>query len=127
MLETKMESSKPDLSSLRIDRGSEYRPPRKWWKWILAASVVPLLLLGYFILMRSVTPGLTVQIGSATLITGSQAQALLACVQCRAVCHSADCGKVVGVTDVLHGLDDCAAETRLLLPLPPEEIGYVPE
>ncbi|MGE5693575.1 MAG: efflux RND transporter periplasmic adaptor subunit, partial [Candidatus Zixiibacteriota bacterium] len=77
MLETKMESSKPDLSSLRINRGSEYKPPRKWWKWVLAASVVPLLLLGYFLLMRSVTPGLTVQIGSATTITGSQAQALL--------------------------------------------------
>jgi RND family efflux transporter MFP subunit len=77
MLETKMESSKPDLSSLRINRGTEYKPPRKWWKWALAASVVPLLLLGYFLLMRSVTPGLTVQIGSATTITGSQAQALL--------------------------------------------------
>ncbi len=77
MFETKMESSKPDLSSLRINRGSEYKPPRKWWKWALAASVLPLLLLGYFILMRSVTPGLTVQIGSATMITGSQAQALL--------------------------------------------------
>ena len=77
MLETKMESSKPDLSSLRINRGSEYKPPRKWWKWVLAASVIPLLLLGYFLLMRSVTPGLTVQIGSATTITGSQAQALL--------------------------------------------------
>ncbi|MGH8003941.1 MAG: efflux RND transporter periplasmic adaptor subunit, partial [Limisphaerales bacterium] len=77
MLETKMESSKPDLSSLRINRGSEYKPPRKWWKWVLTASVVPLLLLGYFILMRSVTPGLTVQVGSATTITGSQAQALL--------------------------------------------------
>lgn len=77
MLETKMESSKPDLSSLRIDRASEYKPPSKWWKWALAASVVPLLLLGYFILMRSVTPGLTVQVGSATMITGSQAQALL--------------------------------------------------
>ncbi len=77
MLDTKMESSKPDLSSLRIDRTSEYKPPRKWWKWVLAASVVPLLLLGYFLLMRSVTPGLTVQIGSATMITGSQALALL--------------------------------------------------
>ena len=77
MLETKMESSRPDLSSLRIDRTSEYRPPHKWWKWVLAASVVPLLLLGYFILMRGVAPGLTVQVGSATMITGSQAQALL--------------------------------------------------
>jgi len=77
MLETKMESSKPDLSSLQINRGSEYKPPRKWWKWALAASVVPLLLLGYFLLMRSVTPGFTVQVGSATTITGSQAQALL--------------------------------------------------
>ncbi|MCI0596955.1 MAG: efflux RND transporter periplasmic adaptor subunit [candidate division Zixibacteria bacterium] len=77
MLETKVESSKPDLSSLRIDRESEYKPPRKWWKWVLAASVIPLLLLGYFLLMRSVAPGLTVQIGSATTITGSQAQALL--------------------------------------------------
>jgi len=77
MLETKMESSRPDLSSLRIDRTSEFRPPRKWWKWVLAASVVPLLLLGYFILMRGVAPGLTVQVGSATMITGSQAQALL--------------------------------------------------
>ncbi|HXF48898.1 MAG TPA: efflux RND transporter periplasmic adaptor subunit [Verrucomicrobiae bacterium] len=77
MLETKMESSKPDLSSLRINRGTEYKSPRKWWKWALAASVVPLLLLGYFLLMRSVSPGLTVQIGSATTITGSQAQALL--------------------------------------------------
>lgn len=77
MLETKMESSKPDLSSLRINRGTEYKPPRKWWKWALASSVIPLLLLGYFLLMRSVTPGLTVQIGSATTITGSQAQALL--------------------------------------------------
>jgi len=77
MLETKMESSRPDLSSLRIDRASEFRPPRKWWKWVLAASVVPLLLLGYFILMRGVAPGLAVQVGSATMITGSQAQALL--------------------------------------------------
>ncbi|HLG94162.1 MAG TPA: efflux RND transporter periplasmic adaptor subunit [candidate division Zixibacteria bacterium] len=73
----KMESSKPDLSSLRIDRGGEYKPPRKWWKWALTASVIPLLLLGYFLLMRSVTPGLTVHFGSATTITGSQAQALL--------------------------------------------------
>lgn len=72
-----MESSKPDLSSLRIDRGSDYKPPRKWWKWALAASVLPLLLLGYFLLMRSVSPGLAVQVGSASTITGSQAQALL--------------------------------------------------
>src|SRR3972149_1980410 len=77
MLETKMESSRPDLSSLRIDRTSEFRPPRKWWKWVLAASVVPPLLLGYFLLMRGVAPGLAVQVGSATMITGSQAQALL--------------------------------------------------
>ena len=76
-VEVKMENPKADLSSLQIDRTSEYRPPRKWWKWVLAASVIPLLLLGYFILMRQVTPGLTVQVGSATLITGSQAQALL--------------------------------------------------
>jgi len=72
-----MISEKPDLSSLRIERGSEYRPPRKWWRWVLGLSIIPILVIVYLLIMRQVSPGLSVQVGSATLLSGSQAQALL--------------------------------------------------
>src|SRR3989304_8567269 len=72
-----MISEKPDLSSLRIDHGSEYRPPRKWWRWVLGLSILPLLVIVYLLIMRQVAPGLSVQVGTATILSGSQAQALL--------------------------------------------------
>lgn len=76
-LSSKMISEKPDLSSLRIERSSEYRPPRKWWRWVLGLSIVPILVIVYLLIMRQVAPGLSVQVGTATLLSGSQAQALL--------------------------------------------------
>ncbi len=72
-----MISEKPDLSSLRIDRNNEYRPPRKWWRWVLGLSIIPILVIVYLVVMRQVAPGLSVQVGTATTLTGSQAQALL--------------------------------------------------
>ena len=72
-----MISEKPDLSSLRIERDSEYRPPRKWWRWVLGLSILPLLVIVYLLIMRQVAPGLSVQVGTATILSGSQAQALL--------------------------------------------------
>ncbi|OGC79835.1 MAG: hypothetical protein A2145_03560 [candidate division Zixibacteria bacterium RBG_16_40_9] len=72
-----MISEKPDLSALRIDRNSEYRPPRKWWRWVLGLSIIPILVIVYLLVMRQVAPGLSVQVGTATLLSGSQAQALL--------------------------------------------------
>jgi len=72
-----MISEKPDLSSLRIERGSEYRPPKKWWRWVLGLSILPLLVIVYLLIMRQVSPGLSVQVGTATVLSGSQAQALL--------------------------------------------------
>lgn len=72
-----MVKEQADLSSLRIERSSDYRPPRKWWRWVLGLSIVPLLVIGYLFVMHQVAPGLAVQVGTATLITGSQAQALL--------------------------------------------------
>ena len=72
-----MVNEQTDLSSLRIERGSENKPKRKWWRWVLGLSILPLLVIGYLIIMRQVAPGLTVQVGTATLLTGSQAQALL--------------------------------------------------
>ena len=72
-----MISVKPDLSSLRIERGSEYRQPRKWWRWVLGLSIIPILVIVYLLIMRQVSPGLSVQVGTVTLLSGSQAQALL--------------------------------------------------
>src|SRR4030067_2543346 len=72
-----MVNDKPDLSALRIERPEEYKPPRKWWRWVLGLSIVPLLVIAYLIIMHQVSPGISVQVGTATLITGSQAQALL--------------------------------------------------
>ncbi len=72
-----MISEKPDLSSLRIDRQSEYRPPRKWWRWVIGLSIIPILVIVYLLVMRQVAPGVSVQVGTATLLSGSQAQALL--------------------------------------------------
>lgn len=72
-----MISDKPDLSSLRIERDSNYRPPRKWWRWVLGLSIIPILVITYLLIMRQVAPGLSVQVGTATLLSGSQAQALL--------------------------------------------------
>lgn len=72
-----MVNERADLSSLRIEREEEYRPPRKWWRWVLGLSIIPLLLIIYFVIMRQVSPGISVQTGTVTLITGTQAQALL--------------------------------------------------
>ena len=72
-----MISEKPDLSSLRIERESNYRPPRKWWRWVLGLSIIPILVIVYLLIMRQVSPGLSVQVGTATLLSESQAQALL--------------------------------------------------
>src|SRR5574341_455736 len=72
-----MISEKPDLSSLRIDRQSEFRAPRKWWRWAIGLSIIPILVIVYLLVMRQVAPGVSVQVGTATLLSGSQAQALL--------------------------------------------------
>lgn len=72
-----MIGEKPDLSSLRIDRKSEFRAPRKWWRWVLGLSVIPILVIVYLLIMRQVSPGLAVQVGTATVLSGTQAQALL--------------------------------------------------
>ncbi len=43
----------------------------------MGLSILPLLVIVYLLIMRQVAPGLSVQVGTATILSGSQAQALL--------------------------------------------------
>lgn len=71
--------NKPDLSMLRIDRDESYddRPRSGRWKYLAGAVVVILVLVGYFMLRDRVKPTAKVKIGTAAMITGSDAASTL--------------------------------------------------
>lgn len=70
---------KADISSLRIDRNKKFddRPKSKKWLWLVWIAVAVIIVLGYFYLKDSVTPAMKVEVGKATLLTGTDANAAL--------------------------------------------------
>jgi len=73
------QNRKADISSLRIDRNKKYddRPKSKKWLWLVWIAIAVIIVLGYFYLRDSVTPSLKVEVGRATLLTGTDANAAL--------------------------------------------------
>jgi len=70
---------KPDLASLRIDRGQSDSPERLKTKWkvIAAAAAIIVAILSYFFLQGGFSSPLEVETGTASLTFPSQANAVL--------------------------------------------------
>jgi len=73
------QNRKADISSLRIDKKKKFddRPKSKKWLWLVWITIAVIIILGYFYLKDSVTPAMKVEIGRATLLTGTDANAAL--------------------------------------------------
>ena len=73
------QNRKADISSLRIDKDKKFddRPKSKKWLWLVWITIAVIIILGYFYLKDSVTPAMKVEIGRATLLTGTDANAAL--------------------------------------------------
>ncbi|MBK7143253.1 MAG: efflux RND transporter periplasmic adaptor subunit [bacterium] len=70
---------RPDLSALRISKEKRFddRPRSKAWTWIGLVLLLAAIIVGYFIFKESVTPGTQVKVGTASMISGSDAAASL--------------------------------------------------
>jgi RND family efflux transporter MFP subunit len=70
---------KHDLSALRIDRSKRMsdRPRRRRWLYLLWIIVPALLILGYLQLKQKVTSATSVQVATARMLTGPDAEASL--------------------------------------------------
>lgn len=76
---TEANAKSADLSALRIDRESKSSGPgrKKKWLYLLWVLVPIVLFLGYKTLLERAVPAVTVQVGTAQLVTGSEASAEL--------------------------------------------------
>lgn len=73
------ENEKPDLASLRIDRGERPtdRPRSRKWLWLVPIVAVILGIAGYISLKDKITPAIKVKAGTVRFMTGSEAGAEL--------------------------------------------------
>ncbi len=72
-------NGRADINSLRIDRSRKFndRPPKRGWRWIIWLVVVAALIAGYFAFKERIAPATKVRVGTATLLTGTEAEASL--------------------------------------------------
>ena len=72
-------SSKPDLSSLRIDKDKKFtdRPRKRWWLWLVWIAIIVAALVAYFQLKDNIASSTSVKVGTARVISGSEASASL--------------------------------------------------
>lgn len=71
------ENEKPDLASLRIDRGPSDRPRSRKWLWLIPIAAAILVVAGYSTLKDRIRPAVKVKAGTVTFVTGSEAAAEL--------------------------------------------------
>lgn len=73
------ENNKPDLGSLKIDRKKKYSgpPKRHWFRWVAAVVVAVVLVGAFFMFKEDITPATSVKVATATVLTGTDAQATL--------------------------------------------------
>lgn len=70
---------KPDISALRIAKEKRYedRPRSKAWGWIGLALLVVIVVVSFFLFKASVAPATKIRVGTAAMISGSDAAASL--------------------------------------------------
>ncbi|MBD3402268.1 efflux RND transporter periplasmic adaptor subunit [candidate division GN15 bacterium] len=66
-----------DLSSLKIDRDKKLgdRPKSRKWVWLVVVVVLVAIVIGYFALQESVAPAISVDVATASFMSGSDAAA----------------------------------------------------
>jgi len=71
--------NKADIASLKIDRDKRQsdRPRSKKWMVLVWVAVIAIVVVAYFLFKESITPARKVKVATATLITGSDAEASL--------------------------------------------------
>ncbi len=73
------ENNRPDLGSLKIDRKKKYSgpPKRRWFRWVIALLAVIAIVLAFIAFRDDITPATSVKVATATVLTGTDAQATL--------------------------------------------------
>jgi len=72
-------NGRADINSLRINRDRKFndRPPKRGWRWIVWLVVLAALVAGYFAFKERISPATKIRVGTATLLTGTEAEASL--------------------------------------------------
>jgi len=73
------DENEADIASLKIDRDKKQsnKPRSKKWMVLVWVAVIAIVVVAYFLFKESITPARKVKVATATLITGSEAEASL--------------------------------------------------